>query len=49
VFGAIATGGRIDGGAFHLGVAPTLLGVMLLLLWLGPGRPSVDARIDRHP
>jgi putative oxidoreductase len=40
--GAIATAGRIDGGSFHLGVAPTLLVAMLFLLWAGPGRLALD-------
>jgi len=43
---AIATAGRIDGGPVHLGLAPVLLGVMLLLLWAGAGRPSLDARLE---
>jgi len=41
--GAIATAGRVEGGSFNLGVAPTLLAVMLVLLWAGSGRPAVDA------
>jgi putative oxidoreductase len=45
LIGAIATAGRVDGGSFHLGVAPTLLVVMLLLLWAGAGRPSIDHRL----
>jgi putative oxidoreductase len=45
LIGAIATAGRVDGGSFHLGVAPTLLVVMLLLLWAGAGRPSIDRRL----
>jgi putative oxidoreductase len=36
--GAIATAGRTEGGAFHLGVAPAMLLVMLFLVWAGPGR-----------
>jgi putative oxidoreductase len=43
--GAIATAGRVDGGSFHLGVAPTMLVVMLLLVWTGAGRPSVDQKL----
>ena len=43
--GAIATAGRVDGGSFHLGVAPTLLVLMLVLLWAGAGRPSLDHRL----
>jgi putative oxidoreductase len=45
MIGAIATAGRVDGGSFHLGVAPTLLAVMLVLLWTGAGRPSLDHRL----
>ena len=40
--GAIATAGRVDGGSFHLGVAPTLLVAMLFLLWAGSGAFAVD-------
>jgi putative oxidoreductase len=40
--GAIATAGRIDGGSFHLGVAPTMLVAMLFLVWAGPGRLALD-------
>jgi putative oxidoreductase len=46
LIGAISTAGRVDGGSFHLGVAPTLLAVMLVLLWLGPGRPALDAVLE---
>ena len=46
--GAVSTAGRIDGGLFHLGVGPALLVVMLLLLWLGAGRPSVDSVLERR-
>src|SRR5262249_43574713 len=42
--GAIATAGRVDGGSFNLGVAPTLLVAMLFLLWAGPGRLAIDRR-----
>ena len=48
MIGAISTAGRVDGGSFHLGVAPALLAVMLLLVWLGSGRPAVDAILDRR-
>jgi putative oxidoreductase len=48
MIGAIATAGRVDGGSFHLGVAPTMLVVMLLLLWVGSGRPAVDALLVRR-
>jgi putative oxidoreductase len=43
--GAIATGGRVDGGPIHLGLAPALLAVMLVIIWLGPGRWSLDRRL----
>jgi putative oxidoreductase len=46
MIGAISTAGRVDGGSFHLGVAPTLLVVMLVLLWTGAGRPSLDHRLE---
>jgi putative oxidoreductase len=42
---AISTAGRIEGGPIHLILAPALLATMLLLLWLGPGRRSLDARL----
>lgn len=45
MIGAISTAGRVDGGSFHLGVAPTLLVAMLVLLWTGAGRPSLDHRL----
>jgi putative oxidoreductase len=44
--GAIATAGRVDGGSFHLGVAPTLLVAMLFLLWAGSGAFAVDGKLD---
>lgn len=40
--GAIATAGRVDGGTFHLGVAPAMLVAMLFLVWAGSGRMAVD-------
>ena len=43
--GAITTAGRIEGGPVHLGVAPLLLATMLLILWVGPGRRSLDCRL----
>ena len=43
--GAIATGGRVDGGFVNLGLAPILLVVMLYLLWAGAGRLSMDERL----
>lgn len=48
VIETIATAGRMEGGSFNLGVAPALLAVMLLLLWVGSGRPAVDAIRERH-
>jgi uncharacterized membrane protein YphA (DoxX/SURF4 family) len=48
MIGAIATAGRVDGGSFHLGVAPRMLAVMLLLLWVGAGVPSLDAMWARR-
>jgi putative oxidoreductase len=45
MIGAIATAGRVDGGSFHLGVAPALLAAMLFLLWVGPGLFAFDRRI----
>lgn len=47
---AIATAGVAIGGPVHLGLAPTLLLVMLLLLWAGPGAASLDGRVlGRRP
>jgi len=43
--GAIVTAGRVEGGALHLGLAPALLGVMLVLIWTGAGRWSLDGRL----
>ncbi len=43
--GAISTAGRVDGGFINLGLAPTLLVVMLFLLWAGPGRWALDGRL----
>ncbi|PVZ11155.1 DoxX family protein [Actinomycetospora cinnamomea] len=43
--GAIATAGVAVGGPIHLGLAPTLLVIMLVLLWAGPGAGSLDARL----
>lgn len=48
MIGAIATAGRVEGGSFNLGVAPTLLAVMIGLLWVGSGRPAVDATLERR-
>ena len=43
--GAITTAGRVEGGPVHLGLAPALLVMMLLLLWIGPGDRSLDRRL----
>lgn len=42
--GAIVTGGRVDGGVIHLGLAPALLIAMLILVRTGAGSRSVDRR-----
>lgn len=49
MIGAISTGGRIDGGIVHLGLAPALLIAMLILLRTGAGARSVDARLSAPP
>jgi putative oxidoreductase len=46
--GAIATGGRVDGGFVNLGLAPLLLVAMLFLVWAGAGRFSLDAALRRR-
>ena len=43
--GAIATAGRVDGGTFHLGVAPAMLVAMLFLVWAGAGRVALDRTV----
>jgi putative oxidoreductase len=43
--GALATGGRVDGGFVNLGLAPMLLVAMLFLVWAGAGRFSLDERL----
>ena len=45
MIGAITTAGRIDGGLVHLGLAPALLLVMLILLRTGAGARSLDTRL----
>ncbi len=45
MIGAISTAGRVEGGSFNLGVAPTLLAAMLFLLWAGPGLLTLDHRL----
>jgi len=46
--GAIATAGRVEGGAFNLGAAPLMLVLMLAILWAGPGIWSVDRALARR-
>jgi len=43
--GALATGGRVDGGFVNLALAPMLLVAMLFLVWAGAGRFSLDERL----
>jgi putative oxidoreductase len=45
--GAIATGGRVDGGFVNLVLAPILLVAMLFLVYAGAGRWSLDGRLRR--
>ena len=45
--GAIATAGRVEGGVVNLGLAPTLLLVLLALAARGAGRWSLDAHVRR--
>ena len=45
LMGAIATAGRVDGGTFHLGVAPAMLVAMLFLVWAGSGRLALDRAV----
>jgi putative oxidoreductase len=47
--GAILTAGRVEGGGFHLGVAPAMLVSMVFLVWAGPGRMALDNRRPIHP
>ena len=42
---AIGTAGRTVGGPFHLGVAPALLVLMLVLIWSGATLWSLDRRL----
>jgi putative oxidoreductase len=45
MIGAIATGGRVDGGFVNLVLAPILLVSMLILVYVGAGRWALDNRI----
>jgi putative oxidoreductase len=47
MIGAIATGGRVDGGFVNLVLAPILLVTMIFLLRAGAGRWSLDSRLPR--
>lgn len=47
--GAILTAGLRVGGPFHLSVAPTLLVMMIYLLWAGSGARAMDTRLAQHP
>ena len=40
--GAISTAGVMEGGSFHLGVAPAMLVAMLFLVWAGSGVLALD-------
>jgi putative oxidoreductase len=44
--GAIVLDGIIAGAALSLTLAPALLGVMLFLMWVGPGSHAFDHRAD---
>ena len=44
---AVATAGRIDGGAVNLGLAPALIVVLAALALWGGGRYSLDRRLAR--
>jgi putative oxidoreductase len=46
--GAIATGGRVDGGFVNLGLAPALLVVMLVLIWTGGGRFAAETFVAKR-
>jgi len=48
MIGAIATGGRVDGGPVHLVLAPALLVVLLLLVRSGAGPWSLDTRLGQR-
>jgi putative oxidoreductase len=43
--GVVATAGRVDGGLLNLGLAPTLLVGMIVLLVTGPGPLSVHSAV----
>jgi hypothetical protein len=43
--GVVVTAGRVDGGLLNLGLAPTLLVGMIVLLVTGPGPFSVHRAV----
>src|SRR4051812_23055446 len=45
---ALLTAGLAEGGTFHLVVGPTLMALMLLLVWTGAGALSLDGRLVRR-
>jgi len=47
MIGAISTAGVLVGGWFHLGVAPAMFVVMVVLLYAGPGAAAIDKRFAR--
>ena len=46
--GAVLTGGRVDGGLVHLGLAPLLAVTMVALVRVGAGRTSLDLVLLRR-
>ena len=42
LIGAITTAGRVEGGAFNLGLARVLLAMMAFLVWSASGSLSLD-------
>lgn len=48
MIGAIATAGLHVGGPFHLGVAPTMLVILLVLAFVGAGSASLDQRLAKE-
>ena len=48
LMGALLTAGLTEGGTFHLVVGPTLMVLMLVLVWTGAGALSVDGALARR-
>ena len=46
--GAVLTAGRNVGGAFHLGVAPLMFFILVVLLVTGPGAVAIDTSLGRR-